>query len=57
MDLSEWLNPATGNPLFERYSQIQKTIDNASKKDSEIFKTAYPKLGYFADKEGRTALN
>jgi len=55
MDLSEWLNPATGNPLFERYSQIQKTIDNASKVDSDIFKLL-TEMGYFKDKEGRTAL-
>ena len=55
MDLSQWLDPATGNPLFDRYSKIQKTIDNASKKDSEIFKLL-TEMGYFADKEGRTAL-
>ena len=55
MDLSQWLNPATGNPLFERYSQIQKTIDNASKVDSDIFKLL-TEMGYFKDKEGRTAL-
>lgn len=55
MDLSQWLNPATGNPLFERYSQIQKTIDNASKENLEIFKLL-TEMGYFADKEGRTAL-
>ena len=55
MDLSQWLNPATGNPLFERYSQIQKTIDNASKENLEIFKLL-TEMGYFKDKEGRTAL-
>ena len=38
MDLSQWTNPATGKPLFDRYSKILKIIDNASKKDSKIFK-------------------
>lgn len=55
MDLSNWTNPATGKPLFERYSQILKIIDNASKKDSQIFKLL-TKMGYFKGKEGRTAL-
>jgi hypothetical protein len=55
MDLSQWTNPATGKPLFDRYSKILKIIDNASKKDSKIFKLL-TKMGYFKDKEGRTAL-
>ena len=55
MDLSEWLNPATGNPLFERYSQIQKTIDNASKENLEIFKLL-TEMGYFDGSDKRTAL-
>jgi hypothetical protein len=55
MDLSLWKDPATGKPLFERYSQILKIIDNASKADSEIFKLL-TEMGYFKDKEGRTAL-
>ena len=38
-----------------RYSDIQKNIDNASKTDSEIFKLL-TEMGYFKDKEGRTAL-
>lgn len=54
MDLSKW-NKADGTPLFKRYSDIQKTIDNASKKDSDIFKLL-TEMGYFKDKEGRTAL-
>jgi hypothetical protein len=55
MDLSEWLNPATGNPLFERFSQIQKTIDNASKENLEIFKLL-TEMGYFDGSDKRTAL-
>lgn len=55
MDLSQWLNPATGNPLFERYSQIQKTIDNASKENLEIFKLL-TEMGYFDGSDKRTAL-
>jgi hypothetical protein len=55
MDLSKWKDPATGKPLFERYSQILKIIDNASKADSDIFKLL-TEMGYFKDKEGRTAL-
>jgi hypothetical protein len=55
MDLSEWLNPVTGNPLFERYSQIQKTIDNASKENLEIFKLL-TEMGYFDGSDKRTAL-
>lgn len=54
MDLSKWNKP-DGTPLFKRYSDIQKTIDNASKKDSDIFKLL-TEMGYFKDKEGRTAL-
>ena len=55
MDLSEWLNPATGNPLFDRYSKIQKTIDNASKDNLEIFKLL-TEMGYFDGSDKRTAL-
>jgi hypothetical protein len=55
MDLSEWLDPATGNPLFDRYSKIQKTIDNASKQDLEIFKLL-TEMGYFDGSDKRTAL-
>lgn len=54
MDLSKWNKP-DGTPLFKRYSDIQKNIDNASKKDSDIFKLL-TEMGYFKDKEGRTAL-
>jgi len=55
MDLSLWKDPATGKPLFERYSDIQRNIDNASKENLEIFKLL-TEMGYFKDKEGRTAL-
>lgn len=54
MDLSKWNKP-DGTPLFKRYSDIQKTIDNASKKDSDIFRLL-TEMGYFKDKQGRTAL-
>jgi hypothetical protein len=54
-DLSKWKDPKTGKPIFPRYSDIQKNIDNASKQDSEIFKLL-TEMGYFKDKEGRTAL-
>jgi len=54
MDLSKWTKP-DGTPLFKRFSDIQKTIDNASKRDSDIFKLL-TEMGYFKDKEGRTAL-
>lgn len=54
-DLSKWKDPKTGKPIFSRYSDIQKNIDNASKQDSEIFKLL-TEMGYFKDKEGRTAL-
>ena len=55
MDMSQWKDPKTGKPLFPRYSDILKTIDNASKGDSNIFKLL-TEMGYFKDKEGRTAL-
>lgn len=55
MDLSKWINPATGKPLFPRFSDIQKNIDNASKADSDIFRLL-TEMGYFKDKQGRTAL-
>jgi hypothetical protein len=55
MDLSKWTNPATGKPLFPRFSDIQKNIDNASKADSDIFRLL-TEMGYFKDKQGRTAL-
>ena len=54
MDLSKWTK-ADGTQLFKRYSDIQKNIDNASKRDSDIFKLL-TEMGYFKDKEGRTAL-
>jgi len=54
MDLSKWTNPATGKPLFPRFSDIQKNIDNASKADSDIFRLL-TEMGYFKDKQGRTA--
>jgi len=55
MDLSKWTDPATGKPLFPRFSDIQKNIDNASKADSDIFRLL-TEMGYFKDKQGRTAL-
>jgi hypothetical protein len=55
MDLSKWKDPATGKPLFPRFSDIQKNIDNASKADSDIFRLL-TEMGYFKDKQGRTAL-
>ena len=55
MDLSQWKDSATGKPLFPRFSDIQRNIDNASKANSEIFKLL-TEMGYFKDKEGRTAL-
>ena len=55
MDLSKWKDPATGKQLFPRYSDIQKNIDNASKADSDIFRLL-TEMGYFKDKQGRTAL-
>jgi SNF2 family DNA or RNA helicase len=55
MDLSKWKDPKTGKPIFPRYSDIQKNIDNASRTDSEIFKLL-TEMGYFKDKKGRTAL-
>jgi hypothetical protein len=55
MDLSKWKDPATGKPLFPRFSDIQKNIDNASKSDSDIFRLL-TEMGYFQGKEGRTAL-
>lgn len=54
MDLYKWTKE-DGTPLFKRFSDIQRTIDNASKKDSDIFKLL-TEMGYFKDKEGRTAL-
>jgi hypothetical protein len=54
MDLSKWTK-ADGTQLFKRYSDIQKNIDNASKRDSDIFKLL-TEMGYFKDKAGRTAL-
>jgi len=55
MDLSKWKDPNTGKLIFPRYSDIQKNIDNASRSDSEIFKLL-TEMGYFKDKQGRTAL-
>jgi hypothetical protein len=55
MDLSKWVDPTTGKPIFPRFSDIQRNIDNASKQDSEIFKLL-TEMGYFKDKKGRTAL-
>jgi len=55
MDLSKWTDPKTGKPLFPRFSDIQKNIDNASKADSDIFRLL-TEMGYFKDKQGRTAL-
>lgn len=55
MDVSKWRNPATGKVLFTRYSDIQRSIDNAGKESPDIFKLL-TEMGYFADKEGRTAL-
>jgi hypothetical protein len=55
MDLSKWADPRTGKPIFPRFSDIQRNIDNASKTDSEIFKLL-TEMGYFKDKKGRTAL-
>jgi hypothetical protein len=55
MDLSKWKDPKTGKPLFPRFSDIQKNIDNASKSDSDIFRLL-TEMGYFQGKEGRTAL-
>lgn len=55
MDLSKWTDPKTGKPLFPRFSDIQKNIDNASKSDSDIFRLL-TEMGYFQGKEGRTAL-
>lgn len=54
MDLYKWTKE-DGTPIFKRFSDIQRTIDNASKKDSDIFKLL-TEMGYFKDKEGRTAL-
>jgi hypothetical protein len=54
MDLSQWKKP-NGEPIFKRFSDIQRNIDNASKQDSEIFRLL-TEMGYFKDKEGRTAL-
>jgi hypothetical protein len=54
MDLSQW-KKANGEPIFKRFSDIQRNIDNASKQDSEIFRLL-TEMGYFKDKEGRTAL-
>jgi len=55
MDLSKWKDPKTGKPIFPRFSDIQRNIDNASRTDSEIFKLL-TEMGYFKDKKGRTAL-
>lgn len=54
MDLYKWTKE-DGTPIFKRFSDIQRNIDNASKKDSDIFKLL-TEMGYFKDKEGRTAL-
>ena len=54
MDLSKWTKP-DGTPIFNRYSDIQRKIDNASKENSSIFKLL-TEMGYFKDKQGRTAL-
>jgi hypothetical protein len=54
MDLYQWTK-ADGTPIFKRFSDIQRNIDNASQKDSEIFKLL-TEMGYFKDKQGRTAL-
>ena len=55
MDLSKWVDTTTGKQIFPRFSDIQKSIDNASKQDSDIFRVL-TEMGYFKDKEGRTAL-
>ena len=54
MDLYKWTKP-DGTPIFKRFSDIQRKIDNASQKDSKIFKLL-TEMGYFKDKQGRTAL-
>jgi len=53
MDLSKW--ELDGKPIFKKYSDILKAIDKASKLDVKIF-SLLTKMGYFKDKEGRTAL-
>jgi hypothetical protein len=53
MDLSKW--ELDGKPIFTKYSDILRAIDNASKLDSKIF-SLLTEMGYFKDKEGRTAL-
>jgi hypothetical protein len=55
MDLSKWKEPKTGKILFKNYSNIIKKIDNASKENAKIFQLL-TEMGYFVDKEGRTAL-
>jgi len=53
MDLSKW--ELDGKPIFKKYSDILRAIDNASKLDVKIF-SLLTEMGYFKDKEGRTAL-
>jgi hypothetical protein len=55
MDLSKWVDKETGKQIFPRFSNIQKRIDDASKQDLDIFRVL-TEMGYFKDKEGRTAL-
>jgi hypothetical protein len=54
MDLSKWTKP-DGTPIFKRYSDIQKKIENASKENLEIFKLL-TEMGYFDGSDKRTAL-
>ena len=53
-ELYKWTK-ANGKPLFSRFSDIQRTIDEASKNSPDIFRVL-TEMGYFKDKEGRTAL-
>jgi hypothetical protein len=52
MDKARW------NAIIQKiFSDIQKNIDNASKRDSDIFKLCLLKWVISRDKEGRTALD
>ena len=53
-ELYKWTK-ANGKPLFSRFSDIQRTIDEASKNSPDIFRVL-TEMGYFKDKQGRTAL-
>lgn len=54
-DLSTWINPGTGAPLFNRFSDILKTIDRAGQRSKDIFKNVSTR-GNFRNEKKQTSL-